>query len=121
VTPRRGSWTNADKAPDDDGPLFRRPFDRGMDGSALAAGKWTHLQSAKVGDAIAACAATGEPFTADDVWARIPDVPVTKGLAARLNGAARRGLIRNMGSTVTAARGGAHDHGQRLTVWIGVR
>lgn len=121
MTPRPASWTNADKPSDDGGPLFRNAFQRGMDGSAIAGGKWTGLQIAQVGDAIEACAATGQPFTADDVWRRIPGVPVTKGLAARLNAAARRGRIRNMGTIATAARGGAHDHGQRLTVWIGCR
>jgi len=113
------TWTNADKPGDNGGPLFAGAFARGMAGSALAAGKWTPLQIAQVESAIRACAATGAPFTADDVWARVPDVPVTKGLAARLSAAARRGIIRRTDELRISTRGGEHDHGQRLTVWIG--
>lgn len=101
------------------GPLFEAPFDVGMSESARAGSKWTPREIGLVGDAIARLAATREPFTADDVWALLPGVTVTKGLAARLNAAARRGIIRNTGETRTAKRGGAHDHAQRLTVWVG--
>jgi hypothetical protein len=57
-------------------------------------------------------------FTADDIWIRLgDDFPVTKGMAARLIAASRRGLIENTGETRFSTRGGAHCHNQRLTLW----
>lgn len=94
------------------------PFAVGMQLSAKAAEKWTPAQVAAVDDAIRWLAYFRPIFTADDVWNHLPDgFPVTKGLAARLNVAARAGLIRATDRTMKAARGGNHDHGQRLTVW----
>lgn len=91
-------------------------YARGMEGSSLAAGKWTLEQVLLVDKAIELAADLGE-FTADDVWPRCPTVPVTKGLAARLNAARNRGLIESTGRVTFARRGGQHDHRQRLTVW----
>lgn len=85
---------------------------------ASADAKWTPEQTAQVDAAIMSCRHFQPTFTADDVWRRLPaDFPVTKGMAARLNVAARHGLIENTGQTTTSTRGGKHDHGQRLTVW----
>ena len=99
------------------GPLFEKPFERGMAESARAGGKWTDAQVASVDNAIRTLALRGGDFTADDVWRLVPHVPVTKGLASRLNVAARAGLIVNTGRLAIARRGGDHDHAQRLSVW----
>lgn len=96
------------------------PWARARDGSEAAARAWTPEQVARVDAAIRTAARSGREFTADDVWGLVgPSVPVTKGLAARLNAAARAGVIVNTGRTATASRGGAHDHAQRLSVWVG--
>lgn len=102
-------------------PAYVRPdpFARAMNESQRSAdARWSDAQQAQVDAAIHKAASSRELFTADQVWALLPaDFPVTKGLAARLTAAARRGLIRNSGQTATANRGGRHDHAQRLTVW----
>lgn len=97
-------------------------FAAGLAGSAAASRAWTPEEVEAIDKAIrrAAFTAGAAGFTADDVWKLCPNVPVTKGLAARLNAAARAGWIRNTGETRTADRGGKHDHGQRLSVWVGV-
>jgi hypothetical protein len=100
-----------------DGSPDPTPFERGMHGSALAGYKWTVLEKARIDEAIVRCARELEEFTADDVWERAPSVPVTKGLAGRLNAANHRGLIESTGRVAFAARGGEHDHRQRLAVW----
>lgn len=94
-------------------------FAAGLAGSEEAARAWTDAERAAVVRAVETCARSGREFTSDDVWGLLPNVPVTKGLASVLNGAARRGVIRNTGRTATADRGGKHDHGQRLSVWVG--
>jgi hypothetical protein len=95
------------------------PFYTGMGASQSSAhSKWSPFQQRQVDAAINVVATRLGVFTADDVWAHLGEgFPVTKGLAARLNVAARRGLIRNTGNLAFAGRGGAHDHAQRLTVW----
>lgn len=94
-------------------------FDRGMTASQAAAdSKWSPVQIALVDKAIADTARMTPAFTADDVWIRLgDDFPVTKGMAARLTAAVRRGLIENTGETRFSNRGGAHCHNQRLTLW----
>lgn len=95
-------------------------FEAGMEASQRSAdAKWTLEEQMLVDDAIRMCAYFLPEFTADDVWARLRPlgVPVTKGLAARLNVAARSGLIEATDRTRKSSRGGAHDHGQRLTIW----
>jgi len=96
-------------------------FARGMRGSELAARKWSELERQVVDDAIERAARELETFTADDVWKRAVGVPVTKGLAGRLNAARNRGVIEATGEVVFAERGGDHDHRQRLAVWRRVR
>lgn len=82
------------------------------------ASTWTITQRAEVLEAIRTVARTRTEFTADDVWRELAGrVPVTKGLAAVLTRAAALGDIVNSGRTTVAARGGQHDHAQRLTVW----
>lgn len=94
-------------------------FTTGMAKSQAAAEtKWTTAQIAQVDAAIEHVARMHQAFTADDIWLRLgSDFPVNKGMAARLNSAARRGLIENTGTTSFSRRGGAHCHNQRLTVW----
>jgi hypothetical protein len=93
-------------------------FDYGIKRSADSAAKWTKEQVELVDHAIILTARREEEFTADDVWRNLPaGFPVTKGMAARLMVAARRGLICSTGYYAKSNRGGAHDHGQRLTVW----
>lgn len=94
-------------------------FLKGMEESHKAAvHKWTPEQIAQVDQAITLCASSGDDFTADDVWSRLPvGFPVTKGLASRLNVAARQKRIIATDRTRKSRRGGDHDHGQRLTIW----
>lgn len=94
------------------------PFEKGMAMSALSARKWTDEQVKQVDQAILDCRKFLAEFTADDIWARLPkDFPVTKGLAARLNSASKRGLIMASDRTRKSTRTDEHGHGQRLTVW----
>lgn len=98
--------------------LAPTPFEKGMAASAKAAAKWTTEQVQQVDQAILACRKFQAEFTADDIWARLPQgFPVTKGLAARLNSAAKRGLIMASDRTRKSTRTDEHGHGQRLTVW----
>jgi len=98
-----------------DGP---NRLSEGLDASQRAAGRWTETETLEVDQAIRQCAHFLPEFTSDDIWARLPKgFPVTKGLAARLNAASRAGLIEATDRVRKSARGGTHDHGQRLTVW----
>jgi hypothetical protein len=90
----------------------------GLEASERSAGSWSPAEVLLVDKAIRACAYFLPEFTADDVWKRLPDgFPVTKGLAARLSSASRAGVIEATDRVRKSARGGAHDHGQRLTIW----
>ena len=85
---------------------------------ASADSKWNDKEQMLVDAAIRYLATTQHRFTADDVWNRLAgEVPITKGLAARLSVAARKGLIVNTGEITHAKRGGSHDHAQRLSIW----
>lgn len=97
--------------------MSSKAFNLGMLGSSAAAGAWTPQQKAAVDEAIRRCALSMDEFTTDDVWTLIPDVPVTKGIAAHLNALVRSGLIENTLRLKIAERGGDHDHAQRLTIW----
>ena len=100
-----------------DEPAGSCPLDLAERGSERAAEKWTDEQVARVDDAIRDCARSMDRFTTDDVWERVPDIPITKGIGSRLLAASRSGVIQNTGDTTIARRGGRHDHAQRLTVW----
>jgi hypothetical protein len=94
------------------------PFERGMEGSAKAARKWTDEQIALVDRAIKRVAYFRLYWTVDQVWEQLPDAfPVNKGIGARLNKAARAGMIRPTDRTQISKRTNEHGHGQRLTVW----
>lgn len=96
-----------------------RAVARGMTGSQMAAGfKWTAEQRQAVRDAVELVCRRLPDFTADDVWSELAgSVPVTKGLASVLHACARANLCHATDRTRVSARGGKHDHGQRLTVW----
>jgi hypothetical protein len=98
------------------------PFIQGMLASQSSAdARWTKIEQNQVDAAILHVARTKGFFTSDDIWKHLGDqFPVTKGIAGRLNAAARRGHIRNTGELAYAQRGGAHDHAQRLSVWAGI-
>jgi len=90
----------------------------GLEESARSAGRWTREEALLVDKAIRVCAYFLPEFTSDDVWERLPkDFPVTKGLASRLTAASRAGVIEATDRVRKSARGGPHDHGQRLTIW----
>lgn len=112
----RGGGCRRVKLPNDEAA---DPWLRAHAGSALAARRWTPEEAARVDAAIRLLAATRREFTADDVWDNLPGFLVTKGLAGRLMAAANAGLIANTGKKAQARRGGAHDHAQTLSVWIG--
>lgn len=98
--------------------LVRTPDLRALEGTTLAARKWTAEQIAAVDEAIRLCVKFCPTFTADDIWARLPKTfPVTKGLAGRLKAASTAGLCHATNETRKSSRGGEHDHGQRLVVW----
>lgn len=79
---------------------------------------WSEEELAAVKSAILACADRLDEFTADDVWMELPfGFPVTKGLAGRLNAAAKAGVIEATGRVAISQREGEHGHGQRLGIW----
>jgi len=93
-------------------------FELGIARSEDAAKRWTKEQTELVDYTIILVARRLDEFTADDVWRQLPaGFPVTKGMAARLVSASRRGLIYATGDMARASRGGEHDHGQKLNVW----
>lgn len=121
------------------------PFERGMEGSARSAAKWTDEEVAEVDAAIAKIArdkwdgfagthapayvrdlraypSQSDPcieFTTADVWAELGEgFPVTKGIAARMTAAKGAGIIASTGRTTypEGARSRV-NHNQRLTIW----
>lgn len=71
--------------------------------------------------AVAALAATGRPFTTDDVWARLEDVDVEthepRAMGAVVRAATRDGLIARTGEFRESERVAAHRNPK--AVWIG--
>ena len=123
-TPARGDAPYADpRQPTLDDVLEdgRRERDAGIAAADHAA---SFVWRAAVDDAIQACAASGDPFTAETVRARL--TPGDRGVAVahpnalggRFLAAANRGVIEGHGWT-TATRKAAHGRGIR--VWRGVR
>jgi hypothetical protein len=98
-------------------PFEQASFDQGMQGSRAAGDKWSDEERLRIDEAIVQAARELPEFTADEIWARAPNVRVTKGLAGRLNAAKNRKIIMSTGRVAFAQRGGAHDHRQRLAVW----
>lgn len=114
------------------------PFERGMEGSARAAAKWTDEEVAQVDAAIAAVARRRRAeadeladvigtehaiiegtFTTADVWAELGEgFPVTKGIAGRMTSAKGAGIIESTGRTTYPPDDApGPNNGQRLTVW----
>lgn len=60
---------------------------------AHAPADWKNAASA----VLARLAATGEPFTTDDVWAQVPQPPEPRALGALIRAAAQAGKIRRVG------------------------
>jgi hypothetical protein len=93
-------------------------FAKGLQESERASRRWDDREKQLVMDAIIAVAKREDEFTSDAIWAELAArVPVTKGLTAMLMLADRRGIVMSTGKTEKSARGGEHDHGQRLTIW----
>lgn len=108
------------------------PFERGMEGSARAAAKWTDEEVAKVDQAIRDVAAQAAhdqrtrqlpgadgTFTTADVWRELGEgFPVTKGIAGRMTAAKGAGIIESTGrTTYPPPDAPGPNNGQRLTVW----
>lgn len=121
------------------------PFERGLEGSARAAAKWTDEEVAQVDAAIARIARHRWSearrrlapshverlaehqhisdrlieFTTADVWAELGEgFPVTKGIAGRMIAAKGAGLIVSTGRTTYPPKDAPGPNaGQRLTVW----
>jgi hypothetical protein len=94
--------------------------ERGEEGTARAARRWTPEEAARVERAIEDVARRTEgTFTTADVWAELGEgFPVTKGIASKMTAAARAGIIVNTGKTVFLDHPRhAHAHGQRLALW----
>lgn len=96
-------------------------IERGEEGTARAARRWSAEEAAQVERAIEDVARRtgGADFTTADVWDELGDgFPVTKGIASKMTAAARAGLIVNTGRhTFNDHPHHDHAHGQRLTVW----
>lgn len=85
---------------------------------ASADARWNDEQQALVLHAIGTVARVRPTFTTQHVWDALgPSVPVTKGMTGMLMRAKGEGWIENSGQLDIRTGGGAHDHGQRLTVW----
>lgn len=83
---------------------------------------WSEEELATVKRAILAVADRLDEFTADDVWTELGSAfPVTKGIAGRLNAAAKAGVIEATGRVGISQREGEHGHGQRLGIWRSLR
>ncbi|ASU81383.1 hypothetical protein CDO52_00040 [Nocardiopsis gilva YIM 90087] len=67
---------------------------------------------------IARAAATGKPFSANDIRAQIPDDARTAAIGARFAHARRRGVIEPIGY-VTSTDPGTHAH--QVRQWQGAR
>lgn len=68
--------------------------------------------------AVLELASTGQPFTADDIRAKIGDDGISpQAWGSLFNGAARKGLIKKV-SYVTSDR--AERHGSVIAQWVGV-
>lgn len=109
------------------------PFERGLEGSARAAAKWTDEEVAQVDAAIRTVArraytttdlyrpelGASALFTTADVWAELGEgFPVTKGIAGRMAAAKGAGLIESTGRTTYPPKDAPGPNaGQRLTVW----
>lgn len=118
-------------------------FERGMEGSARAAAKWTDEEVAQVDAAIRAIVerlrakqrdtiertraanyrvtdeAFPQTFTTAAVWAELGEgFPVTKGIAGRMIAAKSAGLIKSTGRTTYPPKDAPGPNaGQRLTLW----
>lgn len=66
-----------------------------------------------------ALAASGEPFSADDVWAKVGAPPEPRALGAVMVFAARQGWIRKTGLYRPSTRPAAHA--RPIAEWVGVR
>lgn len=66
---------------------------------------------------LSALAASGIPFTADDIWKTLPQPPEPRALGAIIRAAARDGRIRRMGFMQSVR---ACCHQRLVAVWVGV-
>lgn len=62
-------------------------------------------------------AATGQEWTSDDVWARLPHPPEPRALGAAIRGEAATGLIVGTGRTRPSTR--PDCHARPVAVWVG--
>lgn len=64
-------------------------------------------------------AATGEPFTSDDVWARLDHPPEPRALGAAIRTLAIQGEIRTTGRTRPSTR--PECHARPVAIWVGTQ
>ena len=80
---------------------------------AAAPPDWKNTASA----VLARLAGTGEPFTADDIWAAVDHPPEPRALGALIRSAAQAGRIRRVGWR-TSAR--PECHCRPVAMWVGI-
>lgn len=79
---------------------------------ANAPADWKNAASA----ALARLAATGAPFTTDDVWAQVPQPQEPRALGALIRAAARAGAIRRVGWRESSR---PECHSRPVAMWSG--
>lgn len=79
---------------------------------ANAPADWKNAASA----VLARLAASGEPFTTDDVWAALPHPPEPRAIGALIRAAAHAGRIRRVGWRASSR---PECHARPVAMWTG--
>ena len=79
---------------------------------AAASDEWIEQARAVVAD----LAHTGEPFTSDDIWARLPSPPEPRALGAVMRWATQFGFVVDSGRSRQSTR--PENHSRQVTIWV---